>query len=175
MRVTHFIALAVIFGLLPGSASSAQGHRAGGGAGAIHRSPGAKEPENTPIDEFERMTPEQQQKALAKLPPERRKKVEQQLARLRSLPPEQRAMLRQTYSRLSELPPDRQQAVRKAFEKFGNQPAGRQQAIREELKQLGNLPPDERATRLKSPEFRQSFNHGEQQIIRDMAELLPGR
>jgi len=172
MRLTSSIALAMILGLVPPSASGAQVHR-GVGGGAIHRAP-AKEPE-TAIDEFERMPPDQQQKALAKLPADRRKKVEQQLAHLRSLPPEQRAMLRQTYGRLSELPPERRQAVRKSFEKFGNQPADRQQAIREELKQLGNLPADERAGRIKSQDFRKSFNHGEQQIIRDMADLLPDR
>jgi Protein of unknown function (DUF3106) len=173
MRATLSIALAVILGCAAGIASAAQGHRAAGGA--VRHSPEPKEPEKTPIDEFERMTPEQQQKALDKLPPERRKKVEAQLAHLRSLPPEQRAMLRQTYNRLNELPPDRQQALRKAFQKFSNQPPGRQQAIREELRLLGDLSSEERLTRFKSPEFRAGFSRGEQQIVRDMADLLPVR
>ena len=66
MRATLSIALAVILGCATGIASAAQGHRAAGGA--VRHSPEPKEPEKTPIDEFERMTPEQQQKALDKLP-----------------------------------------------------------------------------------------------------------
>jgi phage-related protein len=179
MRITSSIAVSVVLAMGASLVSAAQGHRGGGAPGgggnvSVHR-PSAPAPEKTPIDEFERMPPEQQQKALAKLPPARRKKVEEQLAHLRSLPPEQRAMLRQTYSRLSELPPDRQQAVRKAFQKFGNQPGDRQQVIRSELKQLGELPADQRAARFTSPEFRKSYSRGEQQIIRDMSDLLPGR
>lgn len=172
MRATSLIAVVtVILGVGPDFALGAQGHR-GGGAGSSRRS---QEQDKTPVDEFERMTPEQQQKALAKLPPERRKKVEAQLAHLRSLPPEQRAALRQTYNRLSEFPPERQQELRNALQKFGRQPADRQQAIRQELKQLSGLGAEDREARMKSPEFRQSFNHNEQQIVRDMADLLPAR
>ena len=171
MRATYLIAaLALILCGGPEFALGAQGHRGGGGSS---RHP--QEQEKTPVDEFERMSPEQQEKALAKLPPERRKKVEAQLAKLRSLPPEQRAALRQTYNRLSEFPPERQQQLRKALQKFGSQPADRQEAIRQELRQLSGLSAEDRAVRLKSPEFRSTFNHGEQQIVRDMADLLPAR
>jgi Protein of unknown function (DUF3106) len=165
-----------LLGFGAGYASAGQARRSGGavGKGSISRPP-EPEKEKTPIDEFERMTPEQQKQALEKLPPDRRKKVEAQLAHLRSLPPEQQAMLRQTYSRLSELPPDRQQAVRKAFQKFGNQPAARQQSIRDELKQLGELSTAQRNERFNSQDFRKSYSHSEQQMVRDMANLLPAR
>jgi hypothetical protein len=101
--------------------------------------------------------------------------VEEQLAHLRNLPPEQQAALRQTYNRLSEFPPERQQQLRKALQKFGNQPADRQRAMREELKQLSDRSSEERTSRFNSPEFRRAFNRGEQQIVRDMADLLPAR
>ena len=175
MRISPIIAIALTLGLAPKSVL-AQGHRTGGGGG-MHRAspvgPPGKAPKKTPIDEFERMSPERQREALAKLPPDRRKKVENQLAQLRSLTPERQAILRETYSRLSELPADRREAVRKSFQKFGSQPADRQDAIRAELKQLGDLSPNERDAHFKSQGFRKEFNRGEQQIVRDMSELLP--
>jgi hypothetical protein len=171
-RATPFVALALTFGFTSGISLAAQGRHGGAASGSIHRS---QDVDKTPIDDFERMSPEQQQKALAKLPPERRKKVLEQLARLRNLPPEQRAALRQTYNRLSEFPVERQQQLRKSLQKFGSQPADRQQAMREELKQLSEQSPEERATRFNSPEFRHAFNRGEQQMVRDMTDLFPAR
>ena|SRR5580704_10977189 len=171
MRATYLIAaLALVLCGGPEFTYGAQGHHAGAGS---NRRSQDQEQDKTPVDEFERMTPQEQQDALAKLPPERRKKVEAQLAHLRSLPPEQRAALRQTYNRLSEFPPERQQQIRKALQKFGSQPADRQEAIRQELKQLNGLAPEDRESRMKSPEFRRSFSHNEQQIVRDMTDLLP--
>jgi hypothetical protein len=171
-RATPFVALALTLGLASGISLVAQGHHGGASSGAIHR---GQDLDKTPIDDFERMSPEQQQKALAKLPPERRKKVQEQLARLRNLPPEQRAALRQTYQRLSEFPPDRQQQLRKSLQKFGSQPSQRQQAMREELRHLSEQSPEERANRLNSPEFRHAFNRSEQQVVRDMSDLFPSR
>jgi Arc/MetJ-type ribon-helix-helix transcriptional regulator len=77
------------------------------------------------------------------------------------------------YSRLNQLPPARQEVVRKSINKFSQEPADRQQAMREELRGLGALPEPARQARLSSPEFRSKFSGKEQEIVRDMADLLP--
>jgi hypothetical protein len=49
----------------------------------------------------------------------------------------------------------------------------RQQAIRGELTNMANMSPEERKKYVSTPEFRQNFNKKEQEIVRDMSEVLP--
>jgi hypothetical protein len=131
--------------------------------------PGAR----TPIEEFETMSPEQRQKALERLPPEQRQRLQQRLDRFNQLPPEQQRSLKNLYNRLHQLPPDRQDAVRKSINKLSQQPPERQQAMRQELRSMASMSPDERQAHVSSPEFRGKFNKKEQEIVRDITEVLP--
>jgi hypothetical protein len=127
----------------------------------------------TPIDEFERMSPEQQQRALERLPPGQRQKLQERLQRFNRLPPEQRQTLRNLYNRLHELPAGQQESVRKAINRFSEQAPERQQAMRDELRSLSALPVQDREARMASGEFRNSFSRREQGIVRDMLPVLP--
>ena len=127
----------------------------------------------TPIDEFERMSPEQQQRALDRLPPGQRRKVQERIARFNRLPPPQQRTLRNLYNRLHQLPPERQDAVRKAINRFSRQPPERQDALREELRGMGALSEQGREARMASRDFKNRFSGKEQGIVRDMAPLLP--
>ena len=127
----------------------------------------------TPIEEFETMSPEQRQKALNRLPPEQRQKLQERLDRFNELPPERQQALKNLYNRLHALPSERQDAVRKSINKFSQQPPERQQAIREELRSMSGMSTEQRKAQVSSPEFRQKFNKKEQEIVRDMAEVLP--
>lgn len=157
--------------LVPGT--SAQGRRGGGMKARASRPEKASKPTKTPIDDFEKMSPEERQKALDRLPPKQRQQVEERLKNFNQLPPGQQRTLKNMYNRLNQLPPARQEAVRGALNQFAQQPADRQQAMREELQGMAALPEDERQTRLASPEFRSKFNGKEQGIVRDMSDLLP--
>jgi hypothetical protein len=132
-------------------------------------------PPKTPIDEFERMSPEQRQRALNRLPPAQRTKLEERLQRFHQLPPEQQGALRNLYNRLHELPPNQQESVRKAINRFSDQAPNRQRAMREELRSMAALPAPDRDAHMASREFRQSFSRREQGIVRDMLPLLPSR
>jgi len=99
------------------------------------------------------MTPEQREKALARLPPERRAQIEQRLNRLAQLPPEQRAELQQRYQAFQSLPRDRQDAVRL------------------ELQSLRALPPRLRQRRLSSPGFHREYSPEEQRLLRESLGL----
>ena len=129
----------------------------------------------TPIDEFMRMSPEEQQKALNRLPPEQRRRFQERLQRFNQLPAAQQQTLRNMYDRLNQLPPERQQAVRRSMNQFSREPQDRRQAMRQELKGLAPLPAEDRQARLASPEFREKFSEKEQGIIRDMSDVLPPR
>ena len=127
----------------------------------------------TPIDEFERMPPEQQHRALNRLPPGQRQKLQERLQRFHQLPSAQQATLRNLYNRLHQLPASQQESVRKAIQRFSGQSPDRQQAMRDELRSLAMPQEQARRQRIASPEFRQSFSRREQGIVRDMIPLLP--
>ena len=159
-----------------GSPAMAQGRR--GGMARTRplnpsRSGQAGQGARTPIEEFETMSPEQRQKALDRLPPEQRQKLQERLDRFNQLPPERQQALKNLYNRLHALPPERQNAVRTSINKFSQQPPDRQQAIREELRNMAGMSPEQRTAQVSSPEFRQKFNKKEQEIVRDMSEVLP--
>jgi len=128
---------------------------------------------NTPIDQFDRLSPDEQKQVLARLPAEQRKRLEERLRQFNQLPFEQRQMLRNLYSRLHQLAPGRQETVHKAINRFSKQPAESQQAIRDEVRLLSALPELDRASRVASKDFRQGLTRKEQGIVRDMLPLLP--
>lgn len=126
----------------------------------------------TPIDEFERMSPEEQQQALARLPADQRKRVEDQLRKFNQLPPEQRQALNNLYSRLHQLPERQQESVHKAIDRFSKLPMERQQVVREQLRSFAALPGQDRAAHLRSQAFKQGLSRKEQGIVRDMLPLF---
>jgi hypothetical protein len=136
---------------------------------------GAKASPKTPIDEFERMSPEQQQRALERLPPAQRQKLQERLQRFNQLPREQQQTLRNLYNRLHQLPANQQEFVRKAINRYSEQAPDRQRAIRDELRSMAALSKQDREARTESREFRNSFSRREQGIVRDMLPVLPGR
>jgi phage-related protein len=134
-----------------------------------------KTPAQTPIDQFMRMSPAEQQKALNRLPPEKRRRLEERLEKFNQLPAGQQQTLRNMYDRLQQLPRERQQAVRKSLNQFSQQPPERRQAMRQELRSMAPLDAQDREGRMASPEFRERFSEKEQRIVRDMSGLLPAR
>jgi hypothetical protein len=137
----------------------------------------ARTPKNvkTPIDEFMRMPPGEQQKALDRLAPAQRARLLERLQKFNQLPRDQQQALRSMYGRLNQLGPERQQVVRKSLNQFSQQPPERRQAMRQELKSLAPLDGEAREARMAAPEFREKFSEKEQGIIRNMSDLLPLR
>jgi Protein of unknown function (DUF3106) len=148
----------------------AQG-RQGGSKPSKSRAEKAPKNAETPIDEFMRMSPEEQREALDRLPPAQRMRLQQRLERFNQLPAQQQQTLRKMYDRLNQLPPDRQKAVRKSLNQFSQEPPDRRQAMRQELRSMAPLKPEDREARMASPEFRERFSDKEQRIVRDMSEL----
>lgn len=172
------LATITLCAMLPASAW-APGRRGGGGMARVRpqnsQRPGkfGDKSGRTPIQEFERLSPEQQQKALNRLPPEQRQRLQERLQRFNQLPPERQRALTNLYNRLHQLPPERQDAVRNSINNFSKQTPERQQAIREELRSEAGMSPEQRQAQFSSPEFRKRFSRKEQEIVRDMSEVLP--
>jgi hypothetical protein len=105
------------------------------------------------LERWESMTPQQREKALSKLTPERRAQVEERLRRLEELPPAERQQLRQRYQEFQSLPRDRQDALRL------------------ELQALRSMRPIMRQRRVASPAFQRQYSQEEQRILREAMGL----
>ena len=173
MRSRSIAAVAVLgLGLTLTPELSAQGRRGGMNRPRPVRPEKPTKASRTPIDEFQTMSPQERQKALDRLPPKEREQLEKRLQRFNELPPEQQRVLKNMYSRLNQLPAGRQDAVRKSINQFFETPPERRQIMREELRGLGAMPESEREARMSSAEFHSKFSTAEQEIVRNMSELL---
>ena len=126
----------------------------------------------TPLERWNRLTPEQRQRVLAQMPPERRREFQQKLQQYRSLPPEERQQLRDRYQAFSQLPPEQQNHARELFRQFNSLPEDRRPIVRQEYEQLRSMSASERSARIANEAFRSRFNPAEQQMLQDLARTF---
>lgn len=119
------------------------------------------------------MSPEERERELAKLPPERARMIRQRIWVYNHMPAEERQALRKRYQSFRQLPPDKQQLVRERLREARQLPVPRQTLVHHEIQQLRRLSEDQREARMNSDEFRSLFNPPEQQIIRDLSTYVP--
>lgn len=70
------------------------------------------------VERFLQMSPEDRERALSQLPPERRQQMEQRLSRLEQLSADQRERLQDVYPAFMNLRPVRRQAVRQEIQEL---------------------------------------------------------
>jgi hypothetical protein len=128
-----------------------------------------------PIDRWNQMSPEERERELAKLPPERARKIRERIRRYNQLPPREKQALREGYQTFAQLPPEKQEIVRQSMRQFRQLSLERRPLVRREIGQLRALPEAQRGARMNSEEFRSQFSPQERQIIRDITEYLPGQ
>jgi Protein of unknown function (DUF3106) len=107
------------------------------------------------VQRFLQMSPEDRERALSRLTPERRQQMEQRLNRLQQLPPEQVQRLQDLYPAFTSLRP------------------ARRQAIRQEIQQLRQMRPALRKDRLNSDE--RDFSPEEMDILRQVTGIPDGQ
>ena len=174
----RLIAIACLLALVPATTVFAQRGMGRDGRNVPRAEPGAgkrqkeKRGKDTPIERWNRMTPEERRRALEKLPPERRRDIEQKLQRFRNLPSQERQQLRDRYQAFSRLPPEEQNRARVLFRQFNSLPPDRRPVVRQEFEALRSMPESERRTRLNSSEFRTRFTASEQVMLQDLAQVF---
>ncbi|MBI1789392.1 MAG: DUF3106 domain-containing protein [Acidobacteria bacterium] len=124
------------------------------------------------LERWNEMSPEERQKRLEKLPPERRQRIEENLERYRNLPPEEKERLRNRVEIFSHLPPARQEQARRLFRRFNMLPLERQQPLREEFQKLRGMPAGERRSYMDSEEFHNRYNAHEREMLHELTGLL---
>ena len=103
------------------------------------------------VERFLQMSPEERERALSQLTPERRQQMEQRLNRLEQLPADQRQGLQDVYPAFMNLRPVRRQAVR------------------EEIQELRQMRPALRKDRLNSD--ARDFSPEEMDILRRVTRI----
>lgn len=128
--------------------------------------------QQTPIDRWNRMSPEERERELAKLPPERARLIRQRIRRFNQMNEQDKQGLRDRYESFSQLPAEKQQVVRERLREFRQLPVARRPVVHGEVEQLRLLPEGQREARLNSEEFRGRYSPQEQHIIHDLTEYL---
>jgi phage-related protein len=125
------------------------------------------------IERLQQMTPEDRQRALDRLPPERRAQVEQRLERLNAMPEPARERLRAQYEEFRKLPPEKQDTVRRAFRELNQLPQDRRRVVRRAIMRLRNLVPERRTALMDSEQFKSRFSEAERQLMRELVSAVP--
>ncbi|HEY1204677.1 MAG: DUF3106 domain-containing protein [Bryobacteraceae bacterium] len=127
----------------------------------------------TVLDRLEALSPEQRQRLLATLPPERRQRIEARLKAYESLPQAERDRLRRQYDKFRALTPEQKETSRRLFRRFMELPPGRRQVLRQEANRLSQIPWPQRQARIASPDFQRRFTPEERQILHALAAITP--
>lgn len=154
----------------PGNSGAPKGgggtSKAGGGGGMVN-------PLN-PVQRMAQMTPEQRERILEQLPPQRQEQVRKQLEKFDNLPPAAKERLSRAYQALMALPPEKQRMIDQAIRGLNGLPADRKSGpVPKELRSLLAMSPDERAARIASDDFKKNYSPDEQRILSDLSNNLP--
>lgn len=125
------------------------------------------------LDRLNNMNPEERQRFLDSLPPERRKVVERQLQRYQNLTPQQRERLARQYEQFEGLPPQKREQVRRLYGEFNALPPDRQRALRRETTELRRMSDQDREARMNSDEFRANYSVEERRLLGALSQALP--
>jgi hypothetical protein len=142
-------------------------------AATLQAAPPPKRP--PAMDRWQKMSPADRQRALRRLPAERRDNLEKRLQRYEELNARERESLERRYEWFQHLPPERQELARNLFRRLQDLRPARQQAVRDEFQRLRGLSADERRQTLQGAEYRQRFKANERDLLGGFVRLLePG-
>jgi hypothetical protein len=136
----------------------------------------AGNPANRQSEQLEKlleMKPEDREKFLQNLPPQRRQNIEKRLGEIEKMAPARRTRVLTQLEMLNSLPPQKQQLVRRSMRQLQELPEERKALIRRELLQMAPMPDEQRREHMNSEEFRNRYSITEQQMMSNLSEVTP--
>jgi hypothetical protein len=133
------------------------------------------------LQRHEKLSPEDQQKALAtepgfnRLPQETRQKLFDRLQQINRMPPRQRQRTVDRIEALEHLTPQRREQVRASFQDFRTLAEDRQRMVKKAFRDLRQCPPEQRLAMINSSEFQGRFTPKERRILGDILAVEPYR
>lgn len=122
------------------------------------------------LDRLSAMSPDERERALSRLPKERREEIERRLDLYRNMTPDQRE---RATRQAAAMTPEQRRAVRNQVQRMAALPQDRRPAVRREVARLREMTPEDRKSHLSNEQFRTRFNNEEQKLIEDISETLP--
>jgi len=157
----------------PPAAAKPAPQPAANNAGGVPKG-GAKmaNPDN-PIDRLLKMTPEQRELAIEKLPPQQQANARKRLANFDSKPQAEKDWELQRLNKLYSLPPDTRAQVTQQIKAFNALPIDRVTVVRPAYIRLSKATPEEREDILARPQFRARFTPAELQMLTVLPQYWP--
>jgi hypothetical protein len=125
------------------------------------------------VQQLMRMTPEERERALEKLPPARQARIREQLQRFDSLPKAEQERRLRLAEMFAGLPPEKQDLVRRQIKAFNDLPEDRRRIVGPAFQRLRRMSETERQAVLARPGFQNRFTPAEKQMLADLSENLP--
>jgi len=121
-----------------------------------------------------RMTPEQREQALEKLPPQQQENFRKVLEWFDELPKEQQAIQIRRIERFDQFSPEKKAEVKQLVKAASQLPPPRQAAVRQALFRLQQMSDQERENTLRRPQFQARFSPEELRIVTGLADAWMG-
>ena len=146
----------------------------GGAAWGLWAQPAEPAGRPHPLEKLRRMAPEERERVLRNMPPERRQMLEERLERWERMAPRRKKHLDGRLSNFQQMKPEQQQALRRLARRFQEtMPEGKRMEGRRALTMLQRLDPEGRKRVLGSARMRERFSDEERELLREMAENMP--
>lgn len=143
------------------------------GGGGVPKGGGKMGNPDNPVDRLLRMTPEQRERALEKLPAQQQANIRKRLENFDRLPPAQKERQLQRLNELWSLPPDKHELVAQQIKAFDALPEDRRVLVRQAYQRLSRLSADDRTALLAKPAFRGRFTPAELEILTVLPQYYP--
>ena len=154
----------------PNGALKGEGGKLGPRPGPAGRLPN---PMANPVLRMMAMTPDQRERILEKLPPQRQEQLRRSFDEFDKLPPQEKARRLQLLQTFSNLPPEKQQILARQLPAFNSLPEDRRKPMSQELMRLWRMPENERQARLSGEELKNQFSPSELQMLSDISQNYP--
>jgi hypothetical protein len=131
-------------------------------------------PDN-PIDRLFKMSPEERERAIEKLPPQQQANIRKQLENFDKRPEAAKEWELQRLNTLWSLPPATHALVSQQIKAFNSLPPDRLEIVKPAYVRLSRSTPEQREEILARPQFRSRFSPAELQILTVLPEYWPAQ
>ena len=162
------VALVGVLGLLPLMQVEAQVRP---GVRAAKEIVQAQRKADLQLERLRRMTPQQRERVLSLMAPERRRRIETRLNELDQMNDAQRERLERRLQSFRELPPAERQNMRSLAQQLNQMGQPRRRIVRQELLRLRGMNDADRQSRLDSDNFRNLYSPEERELLNKLSAL----
>jgi hypothetical protein len=145
----------------------------GVGVGVAKKGVQLRQIPNAQIQRFLRMSPQERDIAIDKLPIPQQENLRKMLERFDAQPPEERERQLKLFELLSKLPKEQQDLINQRIREMNQLAPDRRGPIQRAYWMLSDQSEDERRTTMNDPAFKERFTPMEQQIITDLVKYYP--